>query len=283
MQSARELVSRPFETIPFIIDENILHERGLMFIGGPPKAYKSFMLNTLCLHLTTGTHLFGAFRRKNRRDIPAFGVRRPYRVLLLEQEIGDYSLKGRILAIANGLPQEQRDLFLDNLFTHSCDRTLRLDQQAGTTAIAQLVERTKAEIVLFDPLVEFHHGDENSTKDMSQVMRFVDLLRDNYGTAVIISHHCGKPNDLRAGADALRGSSVIFGKGDAYLMLSVHNRGAGIIAVEPTLRRGIPIRRFLAKLDWQTQQVRFHDWASTKAMTEAAKITTEIDSDYSEQ
>jgi len=271
MQSAQELVSRIYEKSPYIIDENILHNKGLMFIGGPPKAYKSFVLNSVCFHLATGTPLFSAFRKKVRNTIPAFGIQRPYRILLFEQEIGDFSLKDRLLPIANSLPLQQREQFLSNLFTHSCDRSLRLDTAEGAAAVGRLIEEAKPEIVVFDPLVEFHHGDENSTQDMSRVMRGVDWLRDKYAVAVIMSHHCGKATELRAGADALRGSSAIFGKGDSYFMLTVHNRGAGILSVEPTLRRGIPIRRFLVKLDWTTLKVNFVDWATTKTMTETLK------------
>lgn len=280
MQSARELVSRTYEKSPYIIDENILHDKGLMFVGGPPKAYKSFVLNTICLHLATGTNLFGATRKKARYESPAFAVQRPYRILLFEQEIGDFSLKDRLLPMANSLPEPQKSLFLDNVFTHSCDRSLRLDNAEGAGVIGKIIEQVKPEIVIFDPLVEFHHGDENSTQDMSRVMRGVDWVRDKFNVAVIMSHHCGKANDLRAGADALRGSSAIFGKGDSYFMLNVHNRGAGILLVEPTLRRGIPIRRFLIRLNWNDLKIRFDSWATNettrKTLSEPA-VETELE------
>lgn len=272
MQSARELVSRVFEKSPHIIDEGLLHEKGIMFIGGPPKAYKSFIINSICYHLATGTNLFGVVRKKSRQEVDRFNIQRPYRVLLLEQEIGDFSLKDRLLPLANSLPLEQRELLLDNLFTHSCDRNLRLDKQLGVDAIASLVEKTKPDILVFDPLAEFHHRDENSAQEMLEVMRGLDLLKDKFGIATILGHHCGKANDLRAGADALRGSSAIFGKGDSYLMVNVHNRGAGIIRIEPTIRRGVPIRPFLVKLDWSELRIKFMDWYTNKAATEALKM-----------
>lgn len=272
MQSARELVSRVYSKSPHIIDEGILHENGIMFIGGPPKAYKSFLINSICHHLATGTNLFGVTRKKSRQEIPRFNIQRPYRVLLLEQEIGDFSLKDRLLPLANCLPQEQRELLLDNLFTHSCDRNLRLDKQMGVEAIAALVEKVKPDILVFDPLAEFHHCDENSAQEMLGVMRGLDYLKDRFGVASILGHHCGKATELRAGADALRGSSAIFGKGDSYFMVNVHNRGAGIIRIEPTIRRGVPIRPFLVKLDWSDLRIKFIDWYTSKAALEALKM-----------
>jgi RecA-family ATPase len=269
LQSARELLAKTFDHIPFIIDEGLLNEGGLLFVGGPPKAYKSFVLNSLCYHLATGTNLFGACRRKSRTDRPAFNVQRKYRVLLIEQEIGDWSLKERLESIAYNVPLEQRDLLLDNLFTHSCDRSLRLDQKEGADKICKLIEECKPDILCLDPLIEFHHADENDTKAMAEVLRGVDYVRDRFNLAVIINHHAGK--NERPGADALRGSNTIYGKGDTYLMLKVHNRDAAIIQVQPTLRRGIPIRYFLLKLDWQSLQLRFNGWCSNKLMTEALK------------
>jgi len=267
MQSARELVSRVFDKSPFIIDEGLLNEGGMLFVGGPPKSYKSFTVNTLIYHLTTGTNLFGAVHKKSRSEHPRFNVQRAYRVLLLEQEIGDFSLKDRIKPLGDTLPEQQRAMFYDNLFTHSCDRELRLDTQDGCYKIRDLCLESKAEILCLDPFVEFHHCDENSTKEMSATLRGVDFLRDSLKIAVIISHHAGKSLTL-GGADALRGSSAIFAKGDSYLMLNVHNRSAALIKINPTIRRGIPIRDFLIRLDWSTLTFHFQAWATGKVMTE---------------
>jgi len=266
MPTAREVISRIYEKPPYIIDENLLHEKGLMFIGGPPKAYKSFLLNSLCYHLTTGTNLFGAFRSHANHTQAAFLVNSPKRVLLFEQEIGEFSLKDRLKPLADSLADEQQALFLDSLYVHSCDRSLRLDQEPKE--IEAVIAKVKPDIVCLDPLIEFHHREENSASEMQQVMRGLDYLRDKYGVAIIVTHHCGKPGD-RLGADQLRGSSAIFGKGDSYIMLSVHNRASGIIRLEFVVRRGIPIRSLLVKLDWTDLRIRFHDWYSTKSAKSA--------------
>jgi RecA-family ATPase len=266
VQSVRDLISRVFTKSPFIIDEGLLNEQGILFIGGPPKSYKSFAMNTLAYHLVTGTNLFGATHKKARHEYPRFNVQKPYRVLLLEQEIGDYSLKDRLKPIADSLPEPQRANFYDNLYTHSCDRTLRLDEKLGCERIRDLCLAAKAEVLCLDPFVEFHHTDENSTQEMLKTLRGVDFLRDSLKIAVVISHHAGKSLAL-GGADSLRGSSAIFGKGDSYVMLSVHNREAGFIRVNPTIRRGVPIRDFLIRLDWTTLTFRFHAWATAKVMS----------------
>lgn len=278
-QSLEQLINRPFETPPFVIEDGILNEGGILVIGGPPKSYKSFLLNTLLFHLSTGTNLFGANRKSRYGPNLVFNIPRPFRSLLIEQEIGDFSLAERMRSIANTVCGSHRQQFLQNNFSHSCDRSLRLDTSEGISKIGQVIETTKPDILILDPLIEFHAGDENSSQDMARIMRGIDYLRDKYKVSVILSHHSGKPSETRQGADTLRGSSVIYGKGDAFFMLDVLNRESGIVQVHPTIRRGKPIQPFLLDLTWQDCRFRFRDW-STPTTTAAAlgcKARTEME------
>jgi RecA-family ATPase len=264
MQSARELVNRVFEKPPYIIEEGILNENSIMVIGGPPKAYKSFFSQTIAMHLATGTNLFGARRIKNRVQQLAFNVVEPQKILMLEQEIGDWSLKDRLSSTSVALEEPRRSLFLDNLYTHSCDRDLRLDTQQGTETIAKLVDKLKPEVLILDPMIEFHQQDENSSQHMIGVMRNLDKIRDHFKCAVILNHHAGK-SDERHGPDALRGSSALYGKGDTFFMLNVINRDAGIIEVDVTIRRDVPIHPFRVKIDWLDLTCKFHEWVTSKS------------------
>lgn len=272
MYSARELLALQFERPSQIIHEGLLDENSIMIIGGPPKSYKSFLAKTIGLHLATGENLFGAYRTRNSIRTPAFPVERPVRVLYLEQEIGVRSLQTRTAKIAANLNGTQ-DAYLDNFFSHSTDRDLRLDTHDGLLAIGRQIEQAKPEVVILDPLIEFHGQDENSSAEMSNVMRGVDSIRSHYKVAMIIAHHAAKANGTHYGPDRLRGSSILFGKSDCVLMLDVHNRGAGIIKVNPTLRRDKPIRPFLLKMDWQSLTYRFFDWYSQKSSDQASKET----------
>jgi RecA-family ATPase len=264
MQSARELVNRVFEKPPYIIEEGILNENSIMVIGGPPKAYKSFFSQTIALNLATGTNLFGAHRVKNRVQHLAFNVIEPKRVLMLEQEIGDWSLKDRLSSMSLAQEEPRRSLFLDNLFTHSCDRDLRLDNKQGVEAISVLVEKVKPHVLILDPLIEFHQLDENSSQHMISVMRNLDKIRDQHKCAIIMNHHASK-SDERHGPDALRGSSALYGKGDSFFMLNVINRDAGIIEVEVIIRRDKPIHPFRVKIDWLDLTCKFHEWVTSKS------------------
>jgi hypothetical protein len=117
-------------------------------------------------------------------------------------------------------------------------------------------------VLCLDPLIEFHTSDENSTKDMSMVLRAIDHLRERHHFATIINHHTGKPSPEkhREGPDQLRGNSVIFGKGDSYLMIQHLNKTSSIVRIDFTVRRGRPIESVQVRLDWDALQARYFDW-----------------------
>jgi RecA-family ATPase len=244
-----------------IIEEGILKKNSIMVVGGPPKSYKSFVLNTIAIDLVIGRHLFTAIRSDHGRHSKAFEVRAPQKVLIFEQEIGEDDLEDRIKPIFENLLPEAQSLLRSNLFTHSLDHRLQLDTVEGVTLIADEIAAVRPSVVMFDPLIEFHTSNENDTQDMARILRNVDLLREEYKFATTISHHEGKETQVRrAGADRLRGNSALYGKGDSFLMLKVVNRNASVIACDFTVRRGKPISPFTVKLNPVTMRADFFEW-----------------------
>lgn len=257
-----ELLDCTFPPENNLIDEGLLPVNGIMVIGGPPKAYKSFVMGTIITHLACGTNLFGATRVEHGRKELAFGVARPCRVLLFEQEIGEQDLRGRYADVVKHLEPAHQRLIRENVFTHSCDHTIQLDTELGLGMLDAAIKEHAPDVLCLDPLIEFHTSDENSTKDMSTVLRAIDHLRERHGFATIMNHHTGKPSQdkHREGPDQLRGNSVIFGKGDSYLMIKHLNKDCSIIGIDFTVRRGKPITSIQLRLDWESLQARYFDW-----------------------
>jgi len=244
-----------------IVEEGILRRNSILVIGGPPKSYKSFISNTMAIDLVTGYHLFSALRKHAKQVTRAFEVLAPQRVLIFEQEIGEDDMEDRLKPAYETLSPYQQDLVRNGLYTHSLDHRLQLDAREGVNLIAEEIDRVRPSVVIFDPLIEFHTSDENSSEDMAKILRHIDLLREEYKFATIINHHEGKETQIkRAGADRLRGSSVLYGKGDTFLTLRVLNRDASVIGCEFTVRRGKPIFPFIVKLDPITMRANFFDW-----------------------
>lgn len=263
--SFRQLLEKTFDPEPFIVSEGILPKNGLLFVAGPPKSYKSFLTQSVIYHLVTGTNLFGACRfphGRSRGAEMAFTVASPQRVLLLEQEIGFQDTRNRLMPCYASLGP-QAPLMADNLFIHSRDHHMRLDTPEGVKRIESLIRDCRPDVVCFDPLIEFHRANENDAQSMGNVLGNLDLLRETYHFATIVSHHTGKPDVMngRSGPDLMRGSSTIYGKGDAYIMLTVLNRNVGQVKLDFTVRRGAPIRSLDVLLDWGEMRAKFHSWA----------------------
>lgn len=269
-KSFYELRNTQFPPDNFLVSDGLLPRDGLLFIAGPPKSYKSFVMLTMIYHLLTGSHLFGAHRRPHGRTERALEVAEPCRVLLFEQEIGFYDVLQRVHPLWQQLPPHEQKLMDEHLFIHSRDHTMRLDDKDGWKRMGELIQAHKPEVVCFDPLIEFHHADENDAKEMAGVMHNLDVLRNTLGFATLLSHHTGKPSasNVRTGPDNLRGSSVIFGKGDSFLMLTPTDRDNGILRVDFTIRRSKPIPSLLLTLNWSTMLATFLRWDSKSKLPE---------------
>ncbi len=91
-------------------------------------------------------------------------------------------------------------------------------------AIRRQVEEHRIELLIFDPLVMYMTGDENSVSDVRDVMvRLGEVAKTDWGTSILFVHHLNKGSN-RDGAtqdiDAeIRGSSVIQGFYDTHYAL----------------------------------------------------------------
>lgn len=266
------LLDKTFVEEHSLIGSGLLNRGSVLIIGGPPKTYKSFVLKTLACHLATATPAFNAQRvlRTNEHEA-VFYIPYPQKVLILEQEIGERDLQSRFTSLLTSFSSAERLLCREKIFTYSCDANMRLDTTEGRKLIDELIRETRPDIVCFDPFIEFHSIEENSSKEMSGVLHELDKLRQRLNFTTIITHHCGKLKEFgRGGAEKLRGSSVLHGKGDAFMMLETHGRAnMGMLQADFQFRRGRPIAEMILALDPATLRVKFDRWKN------AAKPSTE--------
>lgn len=78
---------------------------------------------------------------------------------------------------------------------------------------------SNAGVIFVDTLALSHDGDENSSKDMSIVLRHCKMLADNTGAMVVLIHHTGK-DDSRG----MRGSSATYAAADCVLEVSAEEK-----------------------------------------------------------
>lgn len=95
---------------------------------------------------------------------------------------------------------------------------------ATVESVHHIVESIKLRVkrpgvIFIDTLALSHDGDENSSKDMSLVLRHCKVLSDATGCLVILVHHTGK-NEERG----MRGSSALYAGADFVLEISAAGR-----------------------------------------------------------
>ncbi len=258
--TAGELLAHKFPPEYYIASHGLLGKQAMLVIFGPPKVYKSFVLSSILANLVTGTNVLNTHRVcKGGAIEKMFTVSTPQRVLLLEQEIGYYDLQQRLKFLHASYPPEHQALLNDNLIIHSCDYDLNLGTSQGCQYIEDIVKRTRPTVIAFDPLFDFHRVNENASDQMGIVFGNLFRLKEMYKVGMIVNHHEGKmdTNKPRSGPDLMRGSSVIFQKGDSYIGIRVLNRNAGQLRLDFTLRRGKPLRPIRVGIAWETLRAEF--------------------------
>lgn len=233
--------------MPNIIGRGVLPVQGKLVLGGPAKRNKSFLAINMGLDIARGRPIFGA-KYNGPEQKSVLPVTKSWRVLYIEQEIGEVGLDDRLKGMfsdyeaALGLP----------FFICSRDLGLKLDTKEGREAIEREIQEVRPEVLILDPLKEFHNLNENSAQEMGWVLGACTAWQDKYKLSTILIHHAGHvdPDRKREGGEVLRGSTAIYGNADTIIIVEAKSP---LSAPEPVLkltfelRRGEPIQPVFVK------------------------------------
>lgn len=151
--SLEEILEADFEFNP-VIGDDILDIGGSLLIVGATEVGKSYFVEQLALSLASGTPFLGRW-----------SVEREYQVLLLQAEIGHRRFQERIRKLASNFEPStiQSSLFLGSV------TGLKFDSTDALVDVRQTLRMMDTEVLILDPLLPFHSGDENSSKDMQRL------------------------------------------------------------------------------------------------------------------
>jgi hypothetical protein len=168
--------------------KGIIPRIGLVVVWGPPKCGKSFWTFDLVMHIALGWE----YRRRRVQQ----GT-----VVYLALE-GGKGFEARIEAFRQRFLPEDHDpvpfyLIADalNLVKEHQDLIGCIRLQCGTPAL-----------VVIDTLNRSLAGSESDDKDMSAYIRAADAIRNAFGCAVIVVHHCGIDSTRPRGHTSLAGA-----------------------------------------------------------------------------
>ena len=215
-----ELENRPPER-QWLVD-TLWGEQAVGILGGQPKCGKSILALDLAVAVAAGIPCL-------RRFAPA----RPGPVLMFAAEDDGHLVRKRLQGIAKvaGARFETLDIAVIDV------PKLRLDDLDHRDRLQQTVERIAPRLLILDPLVRLHGGDENAVADIAPILGFLRDIQRRFETAILLVHHARKSAADRPG-QALRGSSELHAWGDSNLYLRRRDRQT-LMTVEHRAARGI--------------------------------------------
>jgi hypothetical protein len=176
-------------------------------VGGAPKVGKSFLGLDLATSVASGTPCLGRFAI----DAPG-----PALIYLAEDALPSVRARLDALCCHRGLDIRGLDL---HVVTAS---TLRIDRDDDQQRLRATLDRLRPRLLLLDPLIRMHSGDENSSRDVSALLGFLRDLQRAFDVAIVLVHHASKRYRTLPG-QGLRGSGDLYAWTDSNLYLARHD------------------------------------------------------------
>ena len=173
-------------------------------VGGIPKAGKTWLALEMALAVASGQPCLGRFP-----------VKKPGPVLVFCAEDGPKAVQARVAGLAKA-----RGIDFGRLAIGWIDAAaILLDDPIHQKRLSLTVAATKPRLLVLDPLVRLHRGDENSSGDIANVLGYLRTLQREHRVAIVLVHHVRKSGASEPG-QALRGSGDLHAWGDsnAYLL-----------------------------------------------------------------
>jgi RecA-family ATPase len=118
---------------------------------------------------------------------------------------------------------------------------LVMEHKELIAAIKEQVAEERAAAIVLDTLNRSLQGSESSDEDMSNYVKANDALREAFGCAVIVVHHCGHE------AQRPRGHSSLIGEADA--VIKVLPSGNHVLTEVEMMMDGERGTQFLSRLE----------------------------------
>jgi len=184
--------------------EGLWGRQAVGVVGGIPKAGKTWLGLDLAVAVAAGVPALGRFR-----------VHDPGTVLLYIAEDQAHEVRERIAGIAQSAGVDLERLPV-GLIT---EPALRLDLDADRDRLNAALAKLKPRLLVLDPLVRLHRGDENSSAEISDILGFLRQMQREHSTAILLVHHVRKAGAGDTG-QALRGSGDLHAWGDSNLYVT---------------------------------------------------------------
>jgi len=183
---------------------NLWGREAVGVIGGAPKCGKSWLGLDMAISVASGSSCLDHF---------GVEITGPTLIYLAEDSLPAVRNRVHAICLHRGLMIQALPLYVITA------PMLRIDLESHQTRLHATLATIKPQLLLLDPLVRLHRGDENSSADISRILGFLREVQRIHHTAVVLVHHASKKQRSQPG-QALRGSSDLHAFGDSNLYLA---------------------------------------------------------------
>jgi RecA-family ATPase len=138
--------------------------------------------------------------------------------------------------------------------------------------IEEEISSLRPDILIIDPMLNFHQYDERNSQDMASFFRYLDKIKERYDMAIIMAHHFRKQNvdpKLKGSLlDSIRGSTAL--RGWAVTTIAMEGRGESeyrelafdLRNSDEPIKRVIKYNRSTKDFDWHDPVAIIGTWLS---------------------
>jgi hypothetical protein len=230
IRDALDLCQEDIPLPPKLI-QGLLHEGSKLQLGGASKSFTTWTLEALAVAVGHGQPWLGFETARTK-------------VLLVDLELQPAFCRKRLLTIFDALkikPESGR-LSVWNL------RGFAAGHREIFPKIIREVKNKGYGLVVLDPIYKLYGPgtDENSARDVADLLNSVEQLTVETGVAVAYRAHYSKGNQAGKNAiDRVSGSGVFARDPDSLLNFTAHDEGEGFYSIDATLRNFPPLESFV--------------------------------------
>ena len=197
--------------------------------AGEPKTMKSTVVLDLAVSVASGKPFLGRYR-----------VLKSCPVLYVQEENSKNDIIHRLqrialhhgVAISTSIGVHVADIPLYVMNNEG----INLTDQADRDNLESIIQNNGIQLVILDPWYMMVAGiDEDKSKDVGPILKYLTYLRNQYECTVLLVHHFKKGDTVRPG-QRMRGSSVFHAWVESGLYFCVKKGKPGVIVVDREFR-----------------------------------------------
>jgi hypothetical protein len=181
--NSKEIINTPKEKDYLI--KNMLPKNAVIQLLSPPANFKSIFALSIAVHIANGKDFLG-FKTKK------------HNVAYLDKENNRQIIADRMKKICKGLNLKRKKFPTTFLLKEGM-----LDNPTFLEQLIEYVEEEAIGLIIFDTLVRFNSGNENSSQDMNKLYQAFVKLQSNTGATILFLHHTNRMGEFRGSSDLL--------------------------------------------------------------------------------